>query len=108
MTDPVLSAPPGLGPAATATAMPLAGRIDTPEQARAAAEEYESVFIGQMLQHMFAGIETDALFGGGPAEDIYRSMMVDEFGRTLSRAGGVGLADHIVRSLVSLQEVPSA
>ena len=104
MTDPVLSAPPGLGPAASATAMPLAGRIDTPEQARAAAEEYESVFIGQMLQHMFAGIETDGPFGGGHAEKIYRSMMSQEYARSLAQDGGVGIADHVLSEILKAQE----
>ena len=94
-----------LSPEPVATARPLDLPPVSLAQARQVAEEYESVFIGQMLQHMFAGIETDAMFGGGPAEDIYRSMMVDEFGRAMSQAGGVGLADHIVRSLMSLQEV---
>lgn len=103
---PVASGAPG-APARAGSGLPLGGRPMDLEQARAAAEEYEAVFIGQMLKHMFEGVETDPMFGGGPSEDIYRSMMVEEFGRSMASAGGVGLADQIVRSLISLQEVPS-
>lgn len=71
----------------------------------AVAREYEAVFLGQMLQHMYSGIPTDPMFGGGNAEKIYRSMMVDEYGKVFARAGGIGLADHIKQELLKLQEV---
>lgn len=71
---------------------------------RAAAEEFEAVFISQMLGHMFAGEETNPLFGGGFAEDIYKSMMVDEYGKLMSKNGGIGVADHVVRQLMGQQE----
>ena len=37
---------------------------------------------------MFEGIKTDGMFGGGNAEDIFRSMMVDEYGKMMSKNGG--------------------
>jgi peptidoglycan hydrolase FlgJ len=69
-----------------------------------AAQEFEAVFISQMLEHMFAGVETNELFGGGEAEDIYRSMMVDEYGKLMAKSGGVGVADHVTRQLLQEQE----
>ena len=56
---------------------------------------------------MFAGIKTDALFGGGPAEDIYRSLLVEEYGKAISRAGGIGIADQVQREILALQEASS-
>ncbi len=70
-----------------------------------AAEEFEAVFLAQMLQHMFAGVETDELFGGGQAEDVYRSMMLDEYAKLMARTGGIGVADHVKREMLRLQEI---
>ncbi len=70
------------------------------------AEEFEAVFLSQMLTPMFEGLETPEMFGGGSyAEDVYKSMMVDEYGKLLAKTGGIGLADHIRRELLTLQEV---
>ena len=72
---------------------------------RKAAEEFEGIFISQMLGHMFKGMESNPLFGGGQAENIYRDLLVDEYGKQMTGSGGIGLADSIERQLISLQEV---
>ena len=69
------------------------------------AQEFEATFLSQMMSHMFAGIETDPLTGGGEAEDIYRSMMVDEYGKLIARSGGIGVADHVMQQFVKQQEM---
>ena len=84
-------------------ARPLQHGTD-PAAARESAVQFEAVFISQMLQHMFAGIKTDPMFGGGQAEDIYRSMLVEQFGMEMARSGGIGLADAVTRELMTLQE----
>ena len=56
------------------------GHIKTEEQARKAGEEFESMFLGQMLSHMFSGIETNEMFGGGHGETMMRSMLVSQEG----------------------------
>ena len=76
-------------------------------QAARSAEDFEAVFLSQMLEHMFSGIETPEMFGGGTyAEEVYQSLMVDEYGKILARSGGIGVADHVKRELLSLQEAP--
>lgn len=75
-----------------------------PEAARAAAREFESVFLGQMLEHMFAGVRTDGLFGGGHGETVYRSLLLTEHGRSIARSGGIGVADHVMAEILRLQE----
>lgn len=74
------------------------------EKAREAAQEFEAVFLAQMVSHMFAGIKTDKNFGGGASEDIYRSMMAQEYGKTLAKAGGIGIADQVMREIIRIQE----
>lgn len=83
----------------------LPGRSVSPEKAREKAEEFEAVFLAQMIGYMFDGIETDGLFGGGHGENMFRSMMFQEFGKVLARAGGVGIADSVQREILKVQEV---
>ena len=68
------------------------------------AKEFETVFISQMLSHMFEGVETGGMFGGGSAEKIYRSMMVNEYGKQLSEMGGLGIADEVSSFMIRVQE----
>lgn len=75
-----------------------------PDKMDAAAKDFEAVFLSQMMTHMFSGIETNEMFGGGHAESIYKSMMVDEYGKMVAASGGLGLADHIKSELIALQE----
>ena len=70
-----------------------------------AARDFESFFLSQMLESMFAGVRTDGVFGGGPAEGIYRSLMLQQYGRMISDAGGVGIADSVFREILTLQEI---
>jgi peptidoglycan hydrolase FlgJ len=76
-----------------------------PVQIKKAAQEFESVFISQMLGHMFVSVGNDEMFGGGEAEDIYRSMMIDEYGKLMAKSGGIGIADQVTRELLQNQEV---
>lgn len=78
--------------------------VTTPAGARAAAQEFEAVFISQMLEHMVAGLPTDGLFGGGSAERVYRSLLVNEYGRNIARAGGFGIADRLMADILRMQE----
>jgi len=71
---------------------------------RQTAEDFEAVFLSQMMQPMFNTIPTDGLMGGGHAESVYRGMMVDEMGKSLARAGGVGIADTVYREMLKMQE----
>ena len=76
----------------------------TAENARKAAEEFEALFIAQMLAPMFNTVPTDGPFGGGHSETIFRSMMVDEFGKEVVRGGGIGIADNVMREILRAQE----
>lgn len=92
--------------AALNTRSPSAPRAaNTPEGVRKAAQDFEAVFLSQMMGHMFEGIDTDGLFGGGHGEQMFRSMMIDEYGKQMVRRGGVGLAASIEREMLKMQEV---
>ncbi|MFT5180565.1 MAG: flagellar protein FlgJ [Alphaproteobacteria bacterium] len=87
----------------TNRASPLEGKT-APGAAQKAAESFEAFFISQMLSDMFAGVETDPLFGGGPGETVFRSLMIDEYGKSLAGTGGVGIAESVLGEIVRLQE----
>ena len=72
---------------------------------REAAQEFESVFLGEMLRPVFDQLETDDLFGGGSGERMYRSLLVQEYGRAIARTGAVGVAEAVEREMLKLQEV---
>lgn len=69
-----------------------------------AAQEFEAMFLAQMLRPIFEGIETDAMFGGGPGEKAYKGLLVEEYGKAIARAGGVGIADAVQAEILKLQE----
>lgn len=83
---------------------PKAPRAASLEQARAAAVEFEAVFLAQMLRPMFDGVATDGPFGGGQAEAINRDMLVDEYAKALAQGGGIGLADSVLAEMLKMQE----
>jgi len=69
------------------------------------AKEFESVFLEQSFGHMFAGLSGEGPLGtNGAGGDTWRGMLVQEYARSVSKAGGVGIADAVYRELVRLQE----
>jgi flagellar protein FlgJ len=68
------------------------------------AQQFEGVLMSQMLNEMFEGIKTDGMFGGGQGEDMFRSLMVDEYGKQIAQQGGMGLTTAVTRQLLSHQE----
>lgn len=74
------------------------------QKMREKAEDFESFYLGQMLQPMFANIEAAEPFNGGPSNKIWKSMMVDEIGKELTKSGGIGIADVVMRELIAMQE----
>ena len=73
-------------------------------KARAVARDYEAVFLTQMFSSLFSSLGKDGPLGGGGTQGIYRSLLAEEYGRSVAAAGGIGLADTLARELLSLQE----
>lgn len=73
-------------------------------KARAAAQDFESVFLNSMFQHMFTGIDGDGPFGGTGATGVWRSMLTDEYAKSFAKSGGIGIADQVYRTLIAQQE----
>lgn len=76
-------------------------------KAKAAAQDFEAVFLNSMFQQMFTGVGGEGPMGGSGATGVWRSMLVDQFSKTVAKAGGIGIADQVYKSLLSLQEARS-
>jgi len=74
---------------------------------RETAEEFEAVFLTQLVEQMFSSLSTDGPFGGGQGEKVFRSMMAQEYGKIMASNGGVGIADDVQKEMLKLQEARS-
>jgi len=74
-------------------------------QAKKAAVSFEALFLSQMFGHMTSGLKVDPTFGGGPGEKAFRSLLNNEYAKSIAKAGGVGIAEPIYREILRLQEV---
>jgi Rod binding domain-containing protein len=94
------------GPAAIgALASPaIKAATDLHAKARASAIDFESVFLNSMFNQMFTGIEGNGPFGGGGGAGVWRSFLSEEYSKSFAKAGGIGIADHVYRSLIAQQE----
>lgn len=82
-----------------------AAKSGSDKRIQAAAEDFEAVFLAQMVSHMFAGLgSSGGMFGGGPSEETYNTMLYQEIGKTLAKAGGIGIADSVARHMLKIQE----
>ena len=63
-------------------------------KARAAAQDFEAVFLNSMFQQMFTGVG-EGPFSGGQAPAIWRSFLTDEYSKNFAKAGGIGIADQV-------------
>ncbi|MDH5749633.1 MAG: rod-binding protein [Rhodospirillales bacterium] len=83
---------------------PRIGKPNTQQDAHRVAQDFEAFFLSQVLQPMFSNLGAEEPFGGGAAEDMWRSLMVDEYGKAMAKAGGVGIADSVMRQIIIMQE----
>ena len=68
-----------------------------------ASKDFEAVFMAQMLKPMWAGMETDPMFGGGPGEDAFRDLLVQEYGKSMTSVDNYGLSNAVMDELLRLQ-----
>jgi flagellar protein FlgJ len=81
--------------------------IDTKAKARAAAEDFEAVFLNSMFSQMFTGIDGEGPFGGDKSTGVWRSFLTEEYAKSFAKKGGIGIADEVYRTLLAQQEARS-
>lgn len=74
------------------------------EKIEGAAQDFEAMFIAEMMKPMFEGISTEAPFGGGKGEEVFRSLLLQEYGRLVSQTGSIGLTSQVKEEMIRIQE----
>ncbi|MCB1783214.1 MAG: rod-binding protein [Alphaproteobacteria bacterium] len=95
----------GADTAAHVTAMAAAHKA---QKINEAAQQFEAVFAAEMLKPMFEGLETAPPFGGGKGEEVFRSLLLQEYGKEIAKTEQLGLAKFVKAELLKLQEESSA
>lgn len=80
------------------------GQDDIDPRIKKAAQEFEAVFMAEMIKPIFEKLEVNQMFGGGHAESMYRSMIVQEYGQSIAENGGIGLQDYLINQIQEYQK----
>ncbi|MEM9147089.1 MAG: rod-binding protein [Pseudomonadota bacterium] len=87
---------PRVEPSAQGPKAPLSPDLDA--SYRRVAQEFEAVFLAEMLKHTGLARPPES-FGGGAGEAQFAPMLVKEHANALAQQGGIGLADQVYRAL---------
>ena len=72
---------------------------DDPESIAAAAREFESLMLEQMMKSMRATVSKSGLADGGFGGGVFEEMLDAEYARVATTKGGIGLAGLIARQM---------
>jgi flagellar protein FlgJ len=76
--------------------------IDRNSELYKASQDFEALFIKQMLDAMRKTIhKEDDLLGGGLGQDVYQDMLYDEYAKKMAATAQFGLADIIYKQVSS-------
>lgn len=76
--------------------------IDRNSELYRASQDFEALFIKQMLDVMRKTIhKEDDLLNGGLGQDVYEDMLYDQYAKKMASTAQFGLADMIYRQLSS-------
>ncbi len=89
----------------TANLAQLTAEMKIKSKAKAAAQDFEAMFLNTMFQEMQTGIDGDGPFGGSGALKVWRSFLTDQYAKTFAKAGGIGIADHVYQELLRQQGI---
>lgn len=71
------------------------------KQAKKVSQDFEALFVGMMMKSMRETVGKDKLTGGGHGEEVYRSMLDQEYAAvSVKRGGGLGLAKIIEKDII--------
>ena len=72
------------------------------------AQDFEAMFMTQMLQPMFQGVGTNPTFGGGHGEEMMKTFMLQEYGKIMAKSGHLGIAAHVKDQMIKAQSIANA
>ena len=72
-------------------------------KAKATATDFEAMFLNSMFSQMTSGLKGDGPYGDTVGTGAWRSMLTDQYAKNFAKAGGVGIAHDVFRSLIVQQ-----
>lgn len=78
--------------------------VTAPDKTKEAAKDFEAVFLSEMMSHMFEGLGTDPVFGGGQGEDMFKGMLVQEYAKKMATGHGIGISDQLQKMMIQMQQ----
>ena len=64
-----------------------------------ACQDFEAIFIKQMLDSMRKTVNKTSLFGRNMAEDIFEDMLYDEYAKEMAQTTDLGIAEMMYKQL---------
>ena len=61
------------------------------------------MFLNSMFSQMTSGLKGEGPFGDTPGTGVWRSMLTDQYSKSFAKAGGVGVANEVFRTLIMQQ-----
>jgi len=83
----------------------LLAKQDQAQGARSAARQFEALFMNMMLKSMRDAIPVEGLFDDSNTK-LYTEMMDSQLSQSLSKGGGIGLADFIIKQMQRQGVIP--
>ena len=87
-------------PAPTPAAKPAAPQADAVTAEK--AQEFEAMFLGQMVDEMLSTVDVGS-FGGGHAEETWRSFLSNAIGESIADQNSTGIARTIETAMQRYQ-----
>jgi len=64
-------------------------------------EDFESIFISQMLKVMRKSVPKSGLLDGGSQQDTYLSLFDEELSKSMAKRGGIGLGKILYQNITN-------
>ncbi|WP_426614911.1 flagellar assembly peptidoglycan hydrolase FlgJ [Bradyrhizobium sp. McL0616] len=80
-------------------------KVPPQQQAKAqkTATDFEAMFLNSMFSQMTSGLKGEGPFGDTPGTGVWRSMLTEQYSKNFAKAGGVGVATQVYRTLIMQQ-----
>ena len=72
-------------------------------KAQKTATDFEAMFLNSMFSQMTSGLKGEGPFGDTPGTGVWRSMLTEQYSKNFAKAGGVGVATEVYRTLIMQQ-----
>jgi flagellar protein FlgJ len=72
-------------------------------KAKAAAQDFEAVFLNSMFAQMASGLKGEGPFGDTVGTGPWRSLLTEQYSKSFAKAGGIGISNDVFRTLILQQ-----